>query len=111
MKFKKDVGKCDRLITELDESGREESVGILFSSVFEVEKKVGDVCWPGVGDAFDILDDRRASDYISNLGRDKYYLVTYVATLFPEPAMKLISKFISPKTHRTRELTFSMDPK
>ena len=27
-------------------------------------------------------------DNISNLGADKYYLVTYVTTLFPEPAMR-----------------------
>ena len=61
VKFEKDVGKCDSLVAELDENGREEGARILFSGVFEVEKKVGDVCWRGVGDAFDILDDRRAS--------------------------------------------------
>jgi len=62
IKFKEDVTKCNRLVAELDEDGREESAGILFSSVLEVEKKVGNVGWPGIGDAFDILDDLRADD-------------------------------------------------
>jgi hypothetical protein len=35
---------------------------ILFSGVLKIEKEIGDACWPGVGDAFDILDDRRAGD-------------------------------------------------
>jgi hypothetical protein len=60
VKFEKDVAEWDRLVTELDENGREESTGILFFGILEIEKEVGDMCWPGVGDAFDVLDDRRA---------------------------------------------------
>jgi hypothetical protein len=45
------------------------------------------VCCPGFGDAFNVLDDRRAGD-MSNPGQDEV-LLTYVTTLLPEPAMKV----------------------
>lgn len=56
-----DVAKGNRLATELDENGREEGTDVLFSGVLEVEEEVCHVCWPSYGNAFDILDDRRAN--------------------------------------------------
>lgn len=60
--LEKDVTKRNRLITELDEDGRKKSGGILFFGVLEIKKEIGKVCCPGIGDAFDVLDDGGASD-------------------------------------------------
>jgi hypothetical protein len=45
------------LVAELNEDRREENTGILFSGVLE-SKIGGQVCWPGVGEAFYIVDNR-----------------------------------------------------
>jgi len=66
VKLEKNIGETKSLIAELYENGREESTGVLLSGVPEVEKKVSHMCLPGSGDAFDVLDDRGASD-------DQYY--------------------------------------
>jgi hypothetical protein len=48
------------LFAELDEDRREESTGVLFSSVFEIKKEVGQMYCLDFGDAFNVLNNRRA---------------------------------------------------
>ncbi len=75
------------MATELDENRGEEGTGVLFSGVLEIEEEIGYVCGPDFGNAFDILDDRRASNrYYKHSGRNESYRVTHVRTLLPEPA-------------------------
>ncbi len=75
------------MATELDENRGEEGTGVLFSGVLEIEEEIGYVCGPDFGNAFDILDDRRASSrYYKHSGRNESYRVTHVRTLLPEPA-------------------------
>lgn len=62
VKLEKNIGETKSLMAELYENGREESTRVLLSGVPEVEKKVSHMCWPGGGGAFDVLDDRGASD-------------------------------------------------
>ena len=49
-------------------------------------------------------------DNVSNPSSDKYYVLTYVTTLLPEPAIKFEVNYYS-QNNRARERTFSMDPK
>jgi hypothetical protein len=88
---KKNVTERIRLVTELDEDRGKQSAGILFFLVSEIEKKVGHVCCPSFGGAFDILDDRRTSEKSTvsvSSAESKPYRATYVSMLFPEPAME-----------------------
>jgi hypothetical protein len=48
VKLEKDVAEWNRLVAKLDEDRTEESMIILFFGVFEVEKEISDVCWPGI---------------------------------------------------------------
>ena len=61
VKFEENVAEGHRLVAKLDEYGGEESTRILFSRILEVKKEVSHVCRPSVGDAFDILNNRRTS--------------------------------------------------
>ncbi len=60
---KKNIAERIRLVTELDEDRGKQSAGILFFLVSEVEEKVGHVCRPSFGGAFDILDDCRTGEW------------------------------------------------
>ena len=59
IEVEKEVSERGRLFAELDEDGREESTGVLFSGVFEI-KRVGHMCCPDFRNAFNVLNDRRA---------------------------------------------------
>jgi hypothetical protein len=50
------------LTAQLDKNRGEKSMDILFSGVLEIKEEVRHMCGPGVGDEFDVLNDRRASD-------------------------------------------------
>jgi len=66
-------------------------MGVLFSGVLGVEKEVRHACRTGCGNAFDILDDRRAGDddrlcRVSKLPLRKCDCEAYVRTVLPQPA-------------------------
>jgi hypothetical protein len=82
------------LTAELYEDGGEETTDILFSGVLEIKEEVRHVCRHCAGDAFDILNDRRAGVLVENISipcRNNSYRVTYVSTLLPHPAIKIES--------------------
>lgn len=88
VEIKEDVAEGNSLIAELDENGRKESMGVLFSGVPRVEKEIRYACRTGCGNAFDILDDRRAGDddQVSKLPLSKCDCEAYARTVLPEPA-------------------------
>jgi len=67
VKLEKDIAERDRLVAKLGEYGREEGTCVLFFRILEVKKEVGYVCRPGVGDTFDILNDRRTIVIIDDM--------------------------------------------
>jgi hypothetical protein len=73
VEVEKDIKERGGLFAKLNEDGREESTGILFSSIFEIKKEVGDMCCTSFGDAFNVLNNRRAIvvmvGYAASLGK------------------------------------------